>query len=93
MPPMTGVTMRSIGDLMKELGFNPDSSVDVQKAFIKNLVKQAEQTAPTPTPIHVGVPMPKAEDEILRPSVVAKKSQPAQLEFDFTAADNSKKVS
>ena len=97
-----GEIMRSIGELMKELGFNPESSVDAQKAFIKNLVEAAAATNPAPTPIHIGVPMPKAEDEIPYKEYVnhaapvkLKKSQPVQLEFDFTSpkADDSKKVS
>lgn len=37
--------MRRIGDLFKELGFNKDASVDVQKAFVRHLVKQADKTA------------------------------------------------
>ena len=35
--------MRSIGELLAELGFNPESSTDAQKAFFKHLVKAAEQ--------------------------------------------------
>lgn len=57
--------MRSIGDLMKELGFNADSSVESQKAFIKNLIKAEAEVAPAPTPIHVGAPMPKLSIEDL----------------------------
>jgi hypothetical protein len=57
--------MRSIGELMKELGFNAESSEDSQKAFIKNLVKAAAEVAPAPTPIHVGAPTPKLSIEDL----------------------------
>ncbi len=71
-------------ELMNELGFNPESSEDAKKAFIKNLIQAAAATSPAPTPIHVGAPMPKAE---------TKKSQPTQLEFDFTKTDDTKKVS
>jgi hypothetical protein len=104
--------MRSIGELMKELGFNAESSEDSQKAFIKNLVKAAAEVGPAPTPIHVGAPMAKlsAEDLAKVPYVgsakalAAKrvetatlaniKTQPTQMEFDFTASsDDSKKVS
>lgn len=34
--------MKSIGEIMKELGFNANSSLDSQKAFIKHLVNQAD---------------------------------------------------
>ena len=81
--------MRSIGDLMKELGFNPESSENTQKAFIKNLIKAAADVAPSPTPIHVGAPKPKAETHY----VASVKTQPVQMEFDLTATDDSKKVS
>lgn len=37
--------MRRIGDLFKELGFNKDASVEVKRAFIRHLVKQADKTA------------------------------------------------
>ena len=34
--------MKKIGDLMKDMGFNPKSSVSVQEAFIKHLIKASE---------------------------------------------------
>lgn len=40
--------MRKFGDLLKDLGFNPDASLDVQKAFVRHLVKQADKSAPIP---------------------------------------------
>jgi hypothetical protein len=41
--------MRSFGELMKELGFNPEASEDVQRAFLKHLAKaSAEQVTPEP---------------------------------------------
>ena len=33
--------MRHIGELLKELGFNPDASIDTQKAFVRHLIKEA----------------------------------------------------
>lgn len=33
--------MQKIGDLLKDLGFDKDSSLNVQKAFVRNLIKQA----------------------------------------------------
>lgn len=35
--------MRHVGDLLKELGFNKDAPLETQKAFLKHLVKAAEQ--------------------------------------------------
>jgi hypothetical protein len=37
--------VRRIGELLKDLGFNKDASVEVQKAFVRHLVKQADKTA------------------------------------------------
>lgn len=34
--------MQRINDLFKELGFNPNGSEEVQKAFIKHLVRVAD---------------------------------------------------
>ncbi|MCJ8276699.1 MAG: hypothetical protein HRT44_13720 [Bdellovibrionales bacterium] len=36
--------MKKMGDIMKELGFNPEGSDEVKKAFIKNLIQQAQVT-------------------------------------------------
>lgn len=36
--------MKKIGDLMKDMGFNPKSSASVQEAFIKHLIKASEGT-------------------------------------------------
>ncbi len=38
--------MKKLGELMAELGFNKNSSVATQKAFVKNLVHQAQKGAP-----------------------------------------------
>ncbi len=34
--------MKKMADIMEELGFRPDGSDEVKKAFIKNLIKQAQ---------------------------------------------------
>lgn len=34
--------MQRIGDLLKELGFKKDSDEEVQKAFVRHLIKAAE---------------------------------------------------
>ncbi len=36
--------MKKMGDIMKELGFRPEGSDEVKKAFIKNLIQQAQVT-------------------------------------------------
>mgnify|MGYP003683101119 CR=1 FL=1 len=36
--------MKKMGDLMKELGFRPEGSDAVKKAFVKNLIQQAQVT-------------------------------------------------
>tara|TARA_Y100000780_G_scaffold232577_1_gene267139 strand:+ start:65186 stop:65431 length:246 start_codon:yes stop_codon:yes gene_type:complete len=33
--------VKKVGDLMKELGFNPEADDGAKKAFIKHLIKQA----------------------------------------------------
>jgi hypothetical protein len=59
--------MKSAAQILKELGFNPDSSPEVQKAFLKHLVQQAG-------PNHA-----KNEEKPRTKS----KQEPAQLEFNF----------
>ncbi len=34
--------MKSAAHILKDLGFNPDSSLAVQKAFVKHMVQQAD---------------------------------------------------
>jgi hypothetical protein len=64
---VTGVTVRRIGDLMKDLGFNKDSSVETQKAFIKHLIEAANRASPQ---------IPKEKVETVEPP------KAAQLSFD-----------
>jgi hypothetical protein len=62
--------MRSIKELMEEMGFNKDAPVETQKAFIKHLIasaNQLDQTKVEPTPAQ------KKNIEIA----------PIQLEFDL----------
>ena len=40
--------MRSMGELMRELGFNKDAPEESQKAFIRHLIKAAAETNPPP---------------------------------------------
>ncbi|MAE74699.1 MAG: hypothetical protein CL675_11435 [Bdellovibrionaceae bacterium] len=36
--------MKSMGELMAEIGFNKDASFESKKAFLKNLIQQANQS-------------------------------------------------
>lgn len=38
--------MKSLKELMKELGFNPNAPTNSQKAFIKNLIRSAHDLSP-----------------------------------------------
>ncbi len=71
--------MRKVGDLMKEIGFNKDSSEDVQKAFIKNLIKQA---------YGVEVKEPRAIASVASQAGPSKPA-PQQLSFDLGAVTDS----
>lgn len=42
--------MKSVGEILKDLGFNKDAPLETQKAFVRHLIKQAEITKPTPIP-------------------------------------------
>ena len=73
--------MKKLGDLMKEIGFNPKGSDAVKEAFVKNLIKQAYGT-------HVQTPSEKkiisenpGKFVSLRSS--EKYSDPLQMTFDF----------
>lgn len=59
--------MKSIGEIMAELGFNPKGSTEVQKAFIKHLINQANVNAPKTQEF------PKTKPVL----------EPEQLSFDF----------
>lgn len=84
--------MRKIGDLFADLGFNPDSSTDAQKAFIKHLIKAAEQNQPSNAPAVVqknSTPTTQVSAQIKTQTKV----EPQQLEFNFGESDSPKKVS
>lgn len=59
--------MKSAAQILKELGFNPDSSLEVQKAFFKHLVQQAD------------INQSKREEKLKTKA----QEEPVQLEFDF----------
>lgn len=75
--------MKKIGDLMKEIGFNPQASDSVKEAFIKHLIKQS-------TGAHVQTPSEKkivAENPEKFISFKFKQDEkyslPTQLSFSF----------
>ena len=59
--------MKSIGELLQEMGFNPDAPLETQKAFFKHLVQDAESK--------------QAKREEI--SQTSQPEEPAQLEFDL----------
>ncbi len=73
--------MKKIGDLMKEIGFNPNGSDAVKEAFVKNLIKQAYgQNVPTPSEKKIISANPGT---IVSIALSEKSSLPAQMAFDF----------
>ena len=65
--------MKKMGDLMKDLGFNPEASDSAKEAFLKYLIKNGAG---------VNVPTPTEKKMILQSS--GKVIQfPQQLTFDF----------
>lgn len=77
--------MKKIGDLMKELGFNPNASTSAQEAFVKHLIK-ASYGANTVTPSE------KKEIQENPQKIVSLKKHEAftQMSFDFEEAENKK---
>ncbi|MCB0364203.1 MAG: hypothetical protein H6624_13885 [Bdellovibrionaceae bacterium] len=75
--------MRHIGELLKELGFNPDSPLGTQKAFVRHLIQQANRMEQAPTKL----PQPSPSDSAKEAQPEPKKFE--QLSFNF---DDSKKT-
>lgn len=59
--------MKSIGEMMKEMGFNPNAPLETQKAFFKHLIQDADSK------------QAKRQEKV----ETSIKDKPAQLEFDF----------
>jgi hypothetical protein len=75
--------MRSIGELMKDMGFNKDAPVDTQKAFIRHLIKAANENQRNVPPLEAA-PAPVSQ---LQPLAEA------QLSFDPTILGTQSKKS
>lgn len=78
--------MRSIKQIMEELGFNQNSSTDVQKAFIKHLIESSTRQ-------DIEQMNNKSEEQSLKVAVT-NRGKPnevqvsAQLEFDLSEKKN-----
>lgn len=65
--------MKKIGDIMKEMGFNKNTPVSAQEAFVKHLIKAATgKDVITPT-----------EKKIIQDNPDKIVQFPKQLSFDF----------
>lgn len=73
--------MQSLKEILAELGFNPDAPMDSQTAFVKHLLKAANEITPK-------VQHSKVEDSKTAPKKLDQ--GPEQLEFTFS---DSKRVS
>ncbi len=85
--------MKSVKELMEELGFNKNGSDETQKAFIKHLIREANRLNPnykssdvTTSVKHKNI---KTEIQHSKSEVKPKKSIPEiQLAFDFEDKKN-----
>jgi hypothetical protein len=64
--------VRKLAELMKDLGFNKEASLDVKKAFVRHLVTAADRSSP-PKLTPISKPTLKSPTEV---------SQEVQLSFD-----------
>ena len=71
--------MKSVKQLMSELGFKPGANEDVAKAFLKNL-NNAINESKRPEPMKP------------RQDLRLKKSAPEQLSFDFSDSRSAEKI-
>ena len=67
--------MKKISELFNELGFNPEGSDEVKKAFVKNLIREAQRHE---FDRKRTVPLKSHTKETL------SKSEPEQLEFNLS---------
>ncbi len=72
--------MKKLGDLMKELGFNPESPVSAQEAFIKHLIRDAYG-------VDVETPTEKRGRVPLKSKVSEPKSSTKDIQMSFDIRD------
>jgi hypothetical protein len=77
--------MKKIGELMKEIGFNPNSSDSVKEAFIKHLIK-ASTGAQVQTPSEKKI-ISENPQTIFSLNKKESFSLPAQMSFDFDSVN------
>lgn len=79
--------MKKVGQLMQDMGFNPDAADSAKEAFIKYLIKQS-------TGISVQTP---SEKGIIKKIILEDPQKivnfPQQLEFDLIEAEESSRKS
>lgn len=76
--------MKKVGDIMKELGFNPESSVGAQEAFVKNLIRDAYGVeVKTPTEKRMAKDRARALGRELGSETRSPKTKDEQLSFDL----------
>ena len=91
--------MKKVGEIMREMGFNKESSEDTQKAFIKYLLRVANKNKHVPEPapdLHSNEPDEWQEMKIhsrghAHPDQKIK--QPEQLAFDFVSKNKDEEAS
>ena len=76
--------MKSVKELMVELGFDKTGSEDTQKAFIKHLIKEAARAE------SLRAENPIREEQKVVPQYKAPYKEPEQLSFNLP---NAKRVS
>jgi hypothetical protein len=69
--------MRRFGDLLKDLGFNPNAPLATQKAFFRHLVKHAELSMQNASV----TPIREENSETVR-AISPASTEPIQLSFD-----------
>ncbi len=72
--------MKKIGELMQDMGFNPEGSVETQKAFVKYLIRVAGQKSRVLTEL----------DEVEPDQWQEVKLQPLPEQLSFAFDDETK---
>lgn len=92
--------MKRLKEIMQELGFDENGNQDVQKAFIKNLIKQSRHADKIKKFYPVASKKPSTQNTVKpekgkqNATYLSKhrKTQPKQLSFDFQSCDRLKTI-
>jgi hypothetical protein len=82
--------MKSLNEIMAELGFKKDAPIETQKAFIKHLIQSAQVEVQRSEPVAVtSVPAEAASTEKTSRSrkKQTKEQSKEQLQFNFDEVD------